>query len=623
MQYAKVVVGLPVEGPFDYSVPQESAGKIAPGCRVWVPWRTQKKVGVVVALAKKTSIPRVRPILSLIDCEPLLTEKLLALAKQMSEYYCCSWGEAIEAVLPAGARQGKPVPPPDEDGLPVSGEAPGETPVKNILIHDASGTKRWEFYYKEIERCLSAKKQVILLLPEKESCIQARDQVTRQFPAASVVLYEKSTREYRLWSRIKAAACDIVIGTRSAVFVPLARPGLIIVDQEHDESYKQDQSPHYHGRQVAIMRAQLEGASLVMGSTTPSVESFYRATKGEFEYVRMDADQKASAQVMVIDSWRLPAFAKAKTAILTRYLQDAIAASLAARERILLFLNRHGFATLASCISCGSPLDCPRCSIHLVYHYAENEMRCHYCNFSMPLPKLCPKCNAGYIKFSGMGTQKLESELALLFPQARIRRLDGSGVAAGGAAHDEADIYIATEALIHKGESHFDTVGVLSIDTALNRPELRASEKAFSVLSGLARFAGKRFIIQTHLVNHHAFAALEKDDARVFYEQELAFRKQLRFPPYAHLAYIKFRGTNRERVESACRAAFESFQAHPAKGITFMSCASGSPVKLRGNYYWQILAKAGRAQALSKFLKSRLKKISSSGIIVTVDIDPL
>jgi primosomal protein N' (replication factor Y) len=239
----------------------------------------------------------------------------------------------------------------------------------------------------------------------------------------------------------------------------------------------------------------------------------------------------------------------------------------------------------------------------------------------MPLPKICPVCNAGYIKFSGVGTEKIESELSRLFPQARIRRLDDTPQ----SVSDDADICIATESLIRKGNLQFDTIGVLSIDNALNRAELRASEKAFHLLAELFIIARKLLVIQTHLVKHHCIRAVERNDADFFYSHELKTRQELSFPPYSHLAHIKVRGKNAERVEKTCRALFDDLkqEADTVKGITLLSCTCGSPARLRGNFYWQILGRAGRAGALSKFLKLHVRKFSHSGIITTVDIDPL
>ena len=265
-------------------------------------------------------------------------------------------------------------------------------------------------------------------------------------------------------------------------------------------------------------------------------------------------------------------------------------------------------------------LKCPRCSINLVYHSRDNILVCHYCNFKLAPPKICPICESGYIRYLGAGSEKIESEISRLFPQARIKLLDEWA----GSGADDVDIFISTESILKAGNFDFGLIGIISLDNSLNRVDFRSSEKTFVLLMGLLRLTAKRIIIQTGLVNHYCIRAIEGKDANLFYREELKYRKQLGFPPYNHIGLAKLRGNNEEKVSDASHRLFDGLKAAiKDKVIEAVSVNPGQPVKLRGKYCWQILLKSSSAQKLSKFLKKYLKSFPHSGIIATVDIDPV
>lgn len=312
--------------------------------------------------------------------------------------------------------------------------------------------------------------------------------------------------------------------------------------------------------------------------------------------------------------------AKQKKPILPQYLEDMIRQALDSKSKILLFLNRKGFATFVSCHHCNIILKCPRCNINLVYYFKDNILRCHHCNFKMQAPVICPNCNSGYIRYSGIGTEKIESELARLFPQTKIKRLE----TAKELDINAADIFVATESIVKEAGCKFDLVTVLSIDNSLNRIDFRSAEKTFGLLVKLLRLTDKKIIIQTGLPNHHCFKALQNKDAGIFYTEELKQRKQLGFPPYKHMALVKLRGKNQAKVQKVSQALFERLKGVKAnKSVKIVSVNPGNFPKLRGNFYWQILMKAGSCFAITRFMKIHLKNFLHSGIIVTVDIDPL
>lgn len=614
MLYAKVVLGLPVEGPFDYIVPEQLHNKIKPGVRVWIMFRTQKKLGYVVKLSRESSIKNLKKILEIIDDCPILDKNMLLLTKALSEHYCCSWGEAIETALPDGLRKGRKI---SLAGNPAVGINLGKK--DSVLIHGLNVNSRRELYIGQIEGALKDNKSVIILLPDVNSALNTKEFILSKLNVNLSVLYRKKTEELEEWVRIKSGAVNIVIGTRSAIFAPVSNLGLVIIDEEQDAVYKQDQVPHYNAREMAIMRVNIEKAKLILGSSCPSLESFYLYKKNKIKYMLIPRIRDFP-EIKIVDMKFEHGRRNSRDIILSKYLQDAVAANLNAGGKTLLFLNRKGFATFATCHNCGLLLRCPRCNINLVYHFKENVLRCHYCNFKIETPSICPDCNSGYIKFSGAGTEKIESELSRLFPTARIKGLDKQDI----RGLKDIDIFIATSAIIKETNLNFELVGVIGIDNALNRIDLRASEKTFALLMGLLNLSEHKLVIQSRLAAHNCFQALLKKDFDLFYKEELKQRKQLGFPPYKHLVLMKVRSRIEEKAKKASLSLFEKLNMDAkSKGIEILSVNPGQPSKLRGNFYWQILIKASNLRKVTQFLKINLKDFPHSGIIVTVDVDPI
>ena len=614
MLYAKVVLGLPVEGPFDYIVTASFNKKIKEGVRVRVPFRNQKKIGYVVKLSHQSRIKNLKEILELIDESPILDKEMLALTKDLSEYYCCSWGEAIETALPQDLRKGKKV---------FSLEPPGDSLSKGgrevLLMHDLEGNFRWDIYLEQIKETINSGKSAIILLPNIPAVLNAKKIIESGLRSSLGILYRNEPKELEEWVRIRQEQVKVIVGTRSSIFAPVSDLGLVIIDEEEDSVYKQDQVPHYHAREVGFMRADIEKAKLILGSNSPSLESFYLAKTNKIKYSLLPR-KRSFPEIKVIDMKLQRHIAKTRGVILSKYLVDAINLALNSGGKILLFLNRKGFATSAYCHNCGLSLRCPRCNINLVYHFSGNLLSCHYCNFKMEPPKICPQCNSGYIKYSGTGTEKVESELSRIFPTAKIKRIDTP-------EHldiQEADIFVATSAVIKHHGYNFDLIGTLGIDNSLNRVDFRSSEKAFNLLSGLLGLTDKKFIIQTSVPGHYCFQALVKNDINLFYEEELKHRKHLKFPPYKHMALVKLRGKIEERVKKAALVLFEKLSScNKDRDIRIISPNPGHHAKLRGNFYWQVLISSNSTKKVSKFLKLNLKDFRHSGIIVTVDIDPL
>ena len=653
MLYAQIVLGLPVDGPFDYGIPDSLVPAARVGCRVRINFRNKKEVGYIVALSDNTDCSSVKPVIDIIDSQgPLFAAAFLELAKQVSLYYYCSWGQAIEVGLPMALRVGRksgiassPSAPrndglsaPRNDGVASLPSAPrndsfsatrndggglsasaGRTKPRRFLIHDRDDDGRIRVYQDKAAVYLEKQMSVIVLVPDKDAIGRMRAAMDSRFKYQVCVLVREGTQEIQQWMNIWNSHPVLVIGTRSAVFAPVRNLGCIIIDDEHDYSYKQDQSPHYHAREVAMMRCDVEKADFIAGSAAPSLEMMYAVSSGAMELETIIRSRPAP-QIKIVDMKNLPLVSTKQKITISGYLQDAILAAITAREKVLIFLNRKGYATLAICSHCAKIFQCPRCSVNLNYHYEAKLLRCHYCNYTMPPPNICPECNAGYVRFLGAGTEKLESELSRIFPQARISRWESGKPLEYGSA----DIFIATQAAIRHVQNRFDHVCVLGIDNALNHVDFRSSEKTFGIVNCLAGLADKQMIVQTNMTNNHVLNALTQRDPGVFYKEEFEQRKELLFPPYRHFVFIKLRGKDEGKVEKAAKDTFErlSNTAKPA-GIAMISVNPAQQAKLRGNYYWVILIACKDVIRLNEFLKKNLPVARHSGIIITVDVDPV
>ena len=360
MLYAKVVLGLPIAGPFDYEVPPEFIAQAKIGMRVVVNFSHRKMIGYIIGLARKSTITQVKPLLRLIDKLPILDKNMLALTSQLSEYYCCSWGEAIETALPEAIRKGRALA--DFEVLePIQATFKPET----ILLHVSDSTQKWEIYLSRMKDALAAGRSVIILFPDLHALTNAKEIIVKSMALPVAILTRKETGELNEWARVKNQEVRIVVGSRSAVFAPLNNLGLIIIDQEEDSVYKQDQVPHYHARNIAFMRARLEKSMLILSSFAPALESFYLAEKHKWRHLYL-APQRQRPEIKVIDMNNFAYADRKNKNFFSKYMQDFILDGLATGKKTLLFLNRRGFATAGTCLSCGAVLKCPRCNLNLI-----------------------------------------------------------------------------------------------------------------------------------------------------------------------------------------------------------------------------------------------------------------
>ncbi len=500
-------------------------------------------------------------------------------------------------------------------------KAPGDALPPIFLLHGVTGSGKTEIYLQALAEVVKQGKRGIVLVPEIALTPQTIERFASRFPYKVAILHSKLSlgEQYDEWHRIRSGEFDVVIGSRSAIFAPQPDLGLIVLDEEHEWTYKQSDRPCYHARDVAIKLAELTGAVVILGSATPDVETFYHAQRGDYQLLQLPervtpSEGSPLPQVEVVD---LRDELKAgNRSLFSRSLSQAMTESIASGGQVILFLNRRGAATFIQCRRCGFVLCCKRCEVALTYHWAENSLLCHRCNYRTVVPQVCPRCLSHRIKFLGIGTQKLEQETGQAFPQARLLRWD-SDVTRGKYSHREilekfrahqADILIGTQ-MVAKGLDlpQVTLVGIISADTGLNLPDFRAGERAFQLLCQVAGRAGRgilggKVIIQTYTPEHYAIQEAAKYDYAAFYSKEIDYRRQLHNPPFSRLACLTYNHTN----DAVCRQEAERMkrrltQEIDSRGIADISLIGPAPAfihRLRGRFRWQIILRGSEPATL-------------------------
>ncbi|MEA3329077.1 MAG: primosomal protein N' [Candidatus Omnitrophota bacterium] len=658
---AKIAIGLPLKGPLHYRVPEGMANDIKVGQRVWVPFRNRRLIGYIVGFLAKSDIRRLKNISEMIDTDPVLNPDLLKLTKWMSEYYFCSWGEAIEAAIPGPLRKGKvkiktrmssseeaclktlDLRPNEEQQqvLNLTFKAVSDNQFNVFLLFGIAASGKTEIYLQAIRHAVKQGKSAIVLVPEISLTPQTVEHFKSRFGDKVAVFHSHLSpgERFRQWQNLKDGKAAIVIGTRSAVFSPVKRLGIVIVDEEHENSYKQDDSPRYHARDAAIARAKISQAVVILGSATPSLESYYKAKKGVYKLVTLKSRIKdAAAPSTRIVDMRKEISPKGKTKMFSHVLGQSISARLAKDETVMLFLNRRGFSTFVNCKNCGYVLKCKSCHVPLTYHFHKDSLICHYCGYQQKTGKICPQCKKGYLSYFGIGTQKVESEVARIFPQADISRMDTDSVKRKGSHQrilgefkkGKVNILVGTQ-MIAKGLHlpRVTLVGVVSADMTLNLPDFRSSERTFQLLTQVAGRAGRglkkgEVVIQTYNPDNYSIRTASQYDFDAFYNQEIISRKELEFPPYCHLVNLIFRGSLEKSVIKTTRVLAKMLRKTKPKGIKIIGPASLPLPKLRGNFRWHIMFKSKEIALINKFLHQELKKFKpASGVIFKVDVDPM
>lgn len=680
MHYVDVILPLPLEGTFTYSVPEPMVAQVRMGVRVLVPLgRSKTYTAMAVRLHSEKPEFETRPIIQVIDAEPVLIEQQLRLWQWISTYYMSPIGDVFKAALPAGLKAEENYRPKtvrcvtlpanlrSEQSLHMAltilkralkqhqtfstylqlshwSEIDGETPPAHIaeiacdelqnaanasdavlrqliqrnflelyhrevgrlnttgeyhperiqplspaqqaaedsiqkqfneknvvLLHGVTSSGKTEIYIHLIKKALDEGKQVLYLLPEIALTVQMTHRLQNVFGSRLGIYHSKYSDAERveIWKKqLSSEPYDVILGARSAVFLPFTRLGLVIVDEEHETSFKQqDPAPRYHARSTAIMLARMyEGAKVLLGTATPSMESYHNACTGKYGYVQLTTRYKdvAMPEIRVVDTKDLY-HRKMMRGAFSPDLLEAMRTALRNKKQVLLFQNRRGFAPMVECKVCGWVPKCKNCDVSLTYHRSMNLLTCHYCGYTYPVPKQCPNCESTELLGRGYGTEKIEDRVRELFPEARIARMDLDTTRSAGAygriiddfSCGRTDILIGTQ-MITKGLdfSGVTVVGILNADTMLNYPDFRAYEQAFQMLSQVSGRAGRRderglVILQTKSADLPVIQQVVAGDFQTFARDLLEERSMFRYPPFYHLVYVYLRHRNEQLVDSA------------------------------------------------------------------------
>ncbi|MDD2236734.1 MAG: primosomal protein N' [Kiritimatiellae bacterium] len=731
----QVAVELSLNREFDYLVPEALLEQVRLGSQVQVPFGRQTKYGYVTGFKETSDFEKLRSIKKVIGGAPLIGEKVLELARWMSDYYITPLEKTLQTLIPGAVRNkdrsfreqlmvrpaaraekaseraalakafprrsevlesllveqemlqaeliqqtrttsatlralekegyitiekavvgrnphaGKqllptePLPLMPEQQVAYEGicramdrEKPGV-----MLLYGVTGSGKTEVYLQALAHALEKGQDAIILVPEISLTPQTVERFRSRFGDRIAVLHSHLSdgERHDEWHRLYRGDARIAIGARSALFSPLRHLGLIVVDEEHESSYKQDEAPRYSARDVAVMRGHMEHCAVVLGSATPSLESYQNTRSGKYEMMRLTvrADHRPMPIMQVVDM-RTQVSEEGKTPVFSSDLVNAVRDRLVGGEQVILFLNRRGFSTSLICPACGYVAMCPDCSVSLTYHKADQELKCHLCGRQVPVPERCPNpdCRDHRFKYAGFGTQRIEEIAGKLFPHARIKRMDSDTTRRkeayeeilGAFRSGKIDILIGTQ-MIAKG-LHFPNVtlvGVLNADVSLHMPDFRAGEKTFQLLTQVAGRAGRgeipgEVIVQTFTPAHAAIQAARRLDYEGFSDQELAFREELGYPPFRRMACITVRGPDECVVNDATRTLFGILGRHVTAGMRLSEPCPAPIARIKTHYRYQLMLRASSVRSLGRTLRAALAEMKwPKEVQHSLDIDPV
>jgi primosomal protein N' (replication factor Y) (superfamily II helicase) len=700
---------------------------------VRVHFHGRKLGGVVTAVSTTTDLPaaKVKPIDAVLDGELTLPPSLLELARRMAATYGCSFGEALDAMLPAVAKRrgqrriphvalkapfdlaqravleleekhpeqsrvlrtvlefGGPMPILDVRRRTKTSDSPWQTLVKHgllrrvlvaeeleelvpsleeraerhtlnehqeravaavhecaranrhrtFLLHGVTGSGKTEVYLRVLEEVRQLGKSAIVLVPEISLTPQTVGRFASRFPDVAVLHSGLTDAERgRQWQRLLSGQATIAVGARSALFAPVQKLGLIVVDEEHETSFKQDSTPRYHAREMAIVRGEVENAVVVLGSATPTLESIGKARRGIYELLTLP--QRAGAgrlpQIVVQDLRGEPKELRRQGVVLSRTLLVMMQERLKAKDQVLLFLNRRGYSPVLLCPSCGEAVKCTACSVSMTWHVRRGRLVCHWCCAERRRPEQCPACEQPGMHELGVGTERLEAAVKERFPDAIVARMDADTMAERGA-HERVlaafrkrhiDVLIGTQ-MIAKGLDFPDVtlVGVVSADTGLFVPDYRAAERTFQLLHQVAGRAGRgekagTVVIQTFCPDNYAVEAAAKNDYDSFVQQELVFRKVTGYPPFSRLVRVLAEARSEQEAQRLLQQATEPLRGIP--GVEVLGPAPAVVARVKDHWRWHMLVKSFTPQAFEAAMAqvATVEDLATRSCRITLDVDP-
>ncbi len=663
---AEIAVPLPLYKTFHYSIPDALRESVEIGKRVKVSFRNRIIIGFVISFIEKSYAQDIKPIIEVVDDEPLLSERMLKFLMGLSDYYLSPIGEVIRGALPFDLK--RKIPAEKDSGFFVkedhgSEDAPDlntyqifaferikgsiiEGSHRVFLLHGVTGSGKTEVYIRAISSVIERGRGAIILVPEISLTPQLSSRFSARFGELIAIFHSRMSEKerFREWLDIKKGKKRIVIGARSSIFAPVEDLGLIIIDEEHDPSYKQEEGIRYNARDMAILRGNIWNIPVILGSATPSVEVYFRAKKGEIELLRLPKriEKRSLPEVEVVDLKK-----EEKKGFISEKLRIALEENWRRRGQSLIFLNRRGFAPFIFCRDCGWSHRCPLCNVPLTYHNKEKRMLCHYCSYAVNAPSQCPGCHGYRISLSGAGTERIVNEIKGILPWSRVRRMDRDSTRERDShikifeemESGRIEILVGTQ-MITKGHDYpaLTVVGVIWADMSLSFPDFRAGERTFQLLTQVAGRSGRgdirgKVILQTYSPDHPIIMFAKDQDYEAFYAWEIKQRKELGYPPFSVITIIRFVGRKEESVSRVADdirlkalEIFESF-SELKKDIKLLGPAPCPYSRLRGKYRWQILLKAKRKDSMDRFLRilfsEFLREGRSGSVRIQVDVDPV
>ncbi len=644
---------------FDYLPPQNvDLNMLIPGVRVRVPFQSRTLVGILISVANVSSVPsgKLKAAMEILDQQPLLPEDVYKLCQWAADYYHYSLGEVLTSALPIILRRGKPAPsklkpidvvekldqPPalnDMQSQAVDAICTAKNTFKVFLLDGVTGSGKTEVYLRVMAERLKEGKQILVLIPEISLTPQTVERFRARFSVPVVALHSSLSEQARLqaWMAAKTGMAKIMIGTRSAIFTPFHALGLIIVDEEHDSSFKQQDRFRYHARDLAILRASLNRIPIVLGSATPSLESLLNVRRSRYEYLSLPlrAGGATLPRYHIIDSRR-----SAAEEGLSAELLSIMQTHLEQDNQVMLYLNRRGFAPVLFCTQCAYIFGCKRCDSRMVYHRSPKQLRCHHCDARNAIPKQCAQCGEASLQPIGMGTQRLEQTLATHFPDVPIIRVDRDNTRRKGSMQDlleqihaqQKAILLGTQ-MLAKGHHfpHVTLVGIIDADSGLFSADFRAAEQMGQLLVQVAGRAGRAekpgtVVIQTHHPDHPLLQTLIHQGYTPFSQALLSEREQAALPPFSYFAVFRAEAYAEENANQFLMM-IKQWCADTHDAITVLGPVPAMIAKRKGLYCQHLLFKTNKRSSLQQFLKNILQKIddlsSSHGVKWVLDVDPV
>ena len=659
--YLEIILNLPINQGFTYSYipPENEKPELVPqvGKRAEIMFGNKKTEGFIIGISDKLpqnlgfDPAKIKPIKRIIDKEPLFGDELIEIARWLSRYYLCTLGEAVFSMIPSGRRETSAGGFGFEEDISESKKnvlsQEQQKCVSEILnststnlyhyIYGPTGSGKTEVFLSLAEKILEQGKGVIYLVPEIGLTGQVVRSVTNRFGKTAAVLHSGLTPSQRLkeWNRIMHKEARVVIGARSAVFAPLPDLGLIIIDEEHDGSYKSGNNPRYHARQVAMHRCSNLKIPLIMGSATPSVEAWYGMQNNSIIKHTL-SKRLAGGEMPHISCIDLKLYHT--EGAISAPLEQQIKAVLAKKHQVILFLNRRGFTHFFNCNMCGYELKCKNCSVPLTYHKSENRLKCHYCGWSTVPPSSCPSCGSIEIGSSGFGTEYIEAETKAKFPNAKIVRMDTDILknkdelltTLEDFRNGKYDIMLGTQ-MVAKGLNfpNLELVGVILADAGLHMPDFRAGERTFSLITQVAGRAGRYFpdgkvIVQTYSPGQEPVYFACTNKLPDFYNWELEQRRLMEFPPFSRLLRLVFRSYDKANARETALQAFKILSEKSSKGVEIIGPAECPIEKINSSWRYQILLKASSIVPLQAMARSLLSDYThNQNVYIEYDVDPV